>query len=406
MTDERICRQQADEKLGGGETIGGSATGTHRRADLKSRQAGELTTQVARPGSFVAVYDTVTQGMTGWQFLRTWRWFGYIATVITFAIVCVLLSNWQFDRGQQTSVDNAIVAANFSATPIPIAEALPTLDSYDARQNWQRVTITGIYRPEGELVVRNRPNSGTNGFEVLTPLQLGDGSTLMVDRGWVAPSPTDVLAPDSIPPAAAGTVKVVVQLRPSEELRGTGTRTGNQIGSITLPAIEQMVVGDLYTEVYGILDSQSPSAGQELAPTQTTMPTNNVGTHYSYALQWLLFALIGFIGLGLGMRKEYRRLNIDEPEEQARASKRLRKRISKPFTDEEFEDELIDGYIPLTRWGITGGSVLRSAPMLRAVSPGTPAITADEKASSAGEASERPTVYIINTPREAGDDDS
>jgi cytochrome oxidase assembly protein ShyY1 len=373
------------------------------RTAVEPRRDGELARPVVRQGAPVAVYDTVTEGMTGWQFLRTWRWFGFIAAAVLFAIACAFLANWQFDRGQQASADNTIVAANFSAAPVPIEKALPTLDSYDASQNWQRVSITGVYRADDELVVRNRSNGGDNGFEVVTPLQLSDGSTFLVDRGWVAPSPDDALAPDSIPRPASGTVDVVVQLRPSEEQRGTGASAGNQIGSITLSQLEQSIDGNLYTGAYGVLDSQSSSAETGLAPIQTTMPTEDVGMHYSYVLQWLFFGLIGLFALGFGMRGEHRRLNSDDPEERMRAAERLRKRASKPFTDEELEDEAIDGYLPLTRWGISGGAVSSAAPSRRAVLPGPQAALDPEGAVRKARASAPPDVYVIDTKKEPGD---
>ena len=389
---------------GDGKEVDGSAFRAGTRADLEPRKARELATRTARPGGPVAVYDTVTEGMTGWRFLRTWRWVGYIASALLFAVVCALLSNWQFDRGRQATADNAIVAANFFADPILIEEALPTLDAYDPEQNWQRVTVTGVFRAEDELVVRNRPNSGNNGFEVLTPLQLSDGSIFMVDRGWVAPSPDDALAPDLIPQPPPGTVKIVAQLRPSETLRGSGTPAGDQVGSITLSTVQQRIDGRLYTGAYGVLDSESPAAQIGLAPIQTTPPIKDVGTHYSYAGQWLLFALIGFVALGLAMRKEYRRLNIDDPEERVRASKRMRKRASKPFTDEELEDESIDGYIPLSRWGLSAGPASRPGSLPQAISPGARDDT-DRTGISTGEISESPTIYVIHTPLDPVDDE-
>ncbi|MEA9983972.1 SURF1 family protein [Subtercola sp. RTI3] len=322
--------------------------------DVEVRRSGGLARPVRRPGATVAVYDTVTEGMTGWQFLRTWRWFAFIASAIVFAVVCVLLAQWQLDRGLQASADNSIVSANFAAAPVALEKALPTLGSYDATQSWQRVSATGVYLADDELVARNRSNNGSNGFEVITPLQLSDGSVFMVDRGWVAPSATNALAPGEITPPAAGTVDVVVQLRPSEAAQGTANAPGNQIASITLSRIHDRFGTDVYTGAYGVLNSQSPAANQGLAAIQTTMPTEDVGLHYSYLVQWVFFALIGFLALGFAMRKEYRQLNSDDPEERERASARLRKRARKPFSDEELEDEEIDGFLPLTRWGVSG----------------------------------------------------
>ncbi|RFA09252.1 hypothetical protein B7R54_08450 [Subtercola boreus] len=360
---------------------------TERRAEVEPRRAAELARPAARRPGPVAVYDTVTEGMTGRQFLRTRRWFALIASAFVFAIACGFLANWQFDRGQQATADNAIVAANFSADPVPIEQALPTLVSYDPGQSWQRVSVTGVYQQADELVVRNRSNAGANGFEVLTPLQLGDGSVFLVDRGWVAPASDDALAPGTIPAPATGRVDVAVQLRPSEAPLGAAVPDGNQITSITLPRVQQVIGGEVYTGAYGVLTGQNPAAAAGLAPIQTTMPTEDVGTHYSYTLQWLFFGVLGFVALGLGIRSEFRKLNSDDPEERERAASRQRKAAKKPFTDEELEDEEIDGFLPLTRWGIAGGAVSATTP--RTALPGK---QADPPATPP---TAPPDVYVI-----------
>ncbi|WP_237657034.1 SURF1 family protein [Agreia sp. COWG] len=402
----------SDEPQAGAET----GTGTDRRTDLAKRSSGELASRTARYGGPVAVYDTATEGMTGWRFLHTRRWYGYIAAAIVFAIACVLLSNWQFGRAQEATAENKIVASNFSAEPVPLETALPTRGSFDANQNWQRVTVTGVYRADDELVVRNRSNSGTNGFEVLTPLQLSDGSAFLIDRGWVAPSASDALKPGSIPKPAAGTVEVVAQLRPSEAASGTGVVTDKQLSSVTLPVVERQIDADLYTGAYGVLRSQTPAADKGLEPIETTMPVLDVGTHYSYGFQWLVFALIGFVALGYGMVKAFRSINEDDPEEQERASTRLTKRARKAFTDEETEDESIDGYIPLARWGISSGTGSRAAAPPRAISPQSRPLSPQSHAATPqsrpavddgakpAEPPAQPAVYVIR-PREEPSED-
>ncbi len=364
------------------------------RGSIESRRRDSAVSRSQRADGPVAVYDTVTEGMTGWRFLRTWRWFGYIAATAVFAIVCVALSSWQYGRGQQTSAENTIVAANFSASPIPLEVALPTRSSYDESQNWQRVSLSGVYLPDDELSIRNRPLAGANGFEVVTPIRLDDGSTFFIDRGWVAPSPDDALSPDLIPSAPSDRVDVVVRLRPSEAPRGTGTVSDGQIGSVNLPAMQQEIDAPTYSGAYGVLDSQSPAGASGLEPLQTSVPLKDVGTHYSYTLQWLLFGILGFVALGLGARREYRRLNVDEPDEKARASQRQRKRARKPFSEEELEDEAIDGYIPLSRWGSPQSTSPIARPALRPLAQRTGSI---EPTSS----SDEPTVYVIYTDPDA-----
>ena len=37
----------------------------------------------------------------GWRFAFSRRWLGYLGVAIVFAIVCVLLSNWQLARASE-----------------------------------------------------------------------------------------------------------------------------------------------------------------------------------------------------------------------------------------------------------------------------------------------------------------
>jgi len=308
-----------------------------------------------------AVYDTVTEGLTGRQFLRTGRWIAYIALAIAFALICCGLALWQFDRGRQASTDNAIVNTNFNAAPVPLSQALPTGVRFHSNQNWQRVSATGRYDANEQLIVRNRFLNGNIGFEILTPLRTDDGAIIMVDRGWTAPSGGDVTVPALNPSPPSGDVSVVVRLRPSEAPKGTGSGTSGQIQSIDLAQIQQRVGTSVLTSAYGVLDTQAPPASKSLTPIQPTAPTEGVGYHYSYVGQWLLFVFIAFFILARAIRNETRRLNAEDPAEQTRAAERVRKQATKPFTDEESEDELLDGYIPLSRWGFGAGGALSSA---------------------------------------------
>lgn len=375
---------------------------TGRRAEVERRSAGGAVQARSPQHSPVAVYDTVTEGMLGWRFLRTGRWVRFAVLAVLFAIACGFLAHWQFSRGQEASANNSTVAANFAADPVPIEQALTTLGSYDSAQSWQRVSMSGVYLVDDEVYARNRSNSGANGFEVLTPLQLKNGNTFLVDRGWIEPSPDDALAPAAPPPPPIGTVTVVAQLRPSEAPQGTAITSGAQIASIALPRVQSKIGGDLYTGAYGVLVSETPPGAAGLSPIQTSVPVEDVGVHVSYSVQWVAFALIGFLVLGLGARAEFRRLNSDDPEERERATERVRKRASRPFTDEELEDEAIDGYLPLTRWGLTGGGAITGAPA-RAALPGAQGALEEAPDARVPESDDArlqaaaPDVYVIES---------
>ena len=277
--------------------------------------------------------------MTGWSFLVSRRWAGYLALTIVFAIVCAGLANWQLDRRSQAQAEIARVDNNYDAPPQQIGEVLPTLGAFDESQKWTQLQLSGTYLPEDQLLVRNRPLGGSPGFAVLTPLRLDDGSIFIVDRGWL---PTGSLqdAPDVVPAAPSGTVTVVVRIKSGEpEIPGRGAEPG-QIATVHLPDIAQRVGGDVYTGAYGLMISESPAPAER--PTAQPKPLRDEGPHLSYAFQWYVFALMAFIGLAWAARQEYRTVNADDPAERERAAERARRRAAKAKNDAQIEDELLD----------------------------------------------------------------
>lgn len=277
----------------------------------------------------------------GWSFAFSRRWLGYLAFAIVFAIACGFLSNWQLARSKEAAAANALISQNFNSRPVPLADELPSLTAYSPSQEWTRVTVTGTYEKDKELLARNRPFNGSPGFEVLTPLRTSDGSLFIVDRGWV-PTGNNTDAPDHVPPAPSGTVTVIARLKASEPAIQGRTGVGMQVGTIQLSVVKEKLGGaDVYTGAYGLLDSQKPNPASAPAPTVTGPPTQDEGLHWSYMIQWIIFALIGFFGLGYALVTEYRKRNEHDPAEKERAAERARRRAARR-TDADVEDELLD----------------------------------------------------------------
>jgi cytochrome oxidase assembly protein ShyY1 len=274
----------------------------------------------------------------GWRFVFQRRWFGYLAVAIAFAIACVLLSRWQFDRRDEAVTEITRLQVNYDATPVPVGEALPTLDSFDADKKRLPVTMTGKYLTSEQLLVRNRPYNGSPGFEVLTPLLLPDGTVFVVDRGWVPPGSTED-GPDSVPSAPEGTVTVTARLKAGETTILGRTAPAGQVATIHLDTVAELLDRPTYTGAYGLLASESPAPATR--PAAAARPQLDEGPHLSYAVQWIVFALLGFFGLGYAVRQEYRLVNADDPAERARAAIRREKRALKR-TDADIEDELLD----------------------------------------------------------------
>jgi cytochrome oxidase assembly protein ShyY1 len=277
--------------------------------------------------------------MNRWRFALSRRWFGYLALALVFAAVCVALSQWQVARLNETRAANELVDRNYHSTPVDLAAALPTIGSFTPGQEWTQVRVTGTYLLDQQLLVRNRPLNGQPGFEVLDPLLLADGSVFVVDRGYVPPGNKQD-RPDSIPEPRSGTVTAVVRLKASEpNLAGRSNVTG-EIATIHLPDVARLLDKPTYTGAYGLMVSETPAAATR--PTAMPEPELDEGLHISYAIQWVIFGIMAFFGLWYAVRQEYRMRNAEDPDEQDRAEQRELKKLTRPRSDSEVEDEILE----------------------------------------------------------------
>lgn len=276
--------------------------------------------------------------MRGWHFAFNRRWFGYLGAALAFALACVLLSQWQFARRDDAVIEINRVIENYEASPVAVSTALPQLDSFDEGDKWLPVTLEGEYLVENQVLARNRPYNGNPGFEVLTPLLTTDGTVFIVDRGWLPSGTKDY--PDAVPAPPEGQVTVVARLKSGEPALAGRSAPDGQVATVELELIATSIDHPVYTGAYGLLASETPSVSD--MPLPAVKPAPDEGPHLSYAVQWIVFALFGFFGLGYALRQEYRLVNADDPEERARAAVRREKASKRRRSDGDIEDELLD----------------------------------------------------------------
>ncbi|GAB3154507.1 SURF1 family protein [Microbacterium neimengense] len=267
------------------------------------------------------------------------RWTAYVGVAIAFAIACVFLSNWQFARNDARAAQLALVERNYDADAVPLDEMLPS-DQLDPESEWRPVVVVGEYVPEQQTVVRNRPHGGTSAFEVLTPLRTSDGRVLIVDRGWIPPAESGD-GPSAIPAPPAGTVSVVVRLRAPEALPTSGrTAPAGQVPTINLPLVAETTGPTTLTSAYGVLVSESPAVAQ--MPYALDAPSEDPGPHLSYAIQWILFAVMGFVFIGYIIRTELRKRAEDDEDETTPTASPVVRRHARVDRDAEQEDAILD----------------------------------------------------------------
>ncbi len=273
--------------------------------------------------------DGVRPPVTGWR-----RWSAYLALTVVFALTCGLLSWWQWARRAETAAENQRVERNYDADPRPIDELLPRLDAWDDEDEWTRVELLGEYLVDEQLLVRNRVLGGSPGFEQLVPFRLVSGAVIVLDRGWLPLGNGEHSLPEAIPDPPEGEVAVIARLRGAEpELPGRTAPEG-QIPSIDVATILDRLGAEGYTAAYALVASEDPAV--EPMPAQRPRPEEDEGMHISYALQWIAFGVLAFVGLVWAYRREKRIAALPEEErEAARAPKRR-------HDDADAEDAILD----------------------------------------------------------------
>lgn len=241
--------------------------------------------------------------------LLTPRWLGALVLACLLAWACVELGQWQYGRYVYKSDRNARLDAHYRADPVPLTSVMDSAPLPLDRQ-WTRVEAKGSYAASAQLYVRNRPNDGVYGFEIVAPFTLADGQDVLVDRGWVANSGqgAEVLPP--VPGTPPGEVTVTGWAQVSEDSRDRDLPKG-QLASVNVADAEK-ALGTALLGGYVVLQSEVTSTGQTAdRPAPLAPPDRSLGPHQAYAYQWWMTTPLGFILIFVGIRRE---LRAEDPE--------------------------------------------------------------------------------------------
>lgn len=200
-----------------------------------------------------------------------------------------LLSRWQWDRAEEKQLQQQAQVAS-QAEPI-------TPQAGESVPEFSAITLTGIYLPETQRLVRQRPLEGRNGFWVME--QLGtDQGRVWVLRGWV---PTTAQAGDSpvVPAVDAPLVRVTGVARPlpeGEVLTDRGGLPEQQVTQIVTAQLPDPGSMDWY------LQQTASTPTDPVVPVPLAQPDDL--QNISYAVQWLLFAAVAIFGWYFFLRRE------------------------------------------------------------------------------------------------------
>ncbi|PRY61599.1 cytochrome oxidase assembly protein ShyY1 [Knoellia remsis] len=243
--------------------------------------------------------------------LLTPKWLGALVLAVIWAVACYHLGHWQYGRHEYKVQRNALIDAHYRATPVPVTDVLSDEPVDRATEDWTRVSMSGTYAGE-QVYVRNRANNSVYGYEVIAPLRLSDGRTVVVDRGWVENSARGANVLPEVPPAPGGTVDVTGWVRPLENTQDKKLPDG-QVASIAKPDVEaawdtNVLDGYVVLENERTADGTTPPRPQPLE-----YPDRSLGPNQAYAFQWWTSMPVGLLLIFFGIRRELRAEDPNRP---------------------------------------------------------------------------------------------
>jgi cytochrome oxidase assembly protein ShyY1 len=248
-----------------------------------------------------------------WRFALTPKWIvRHLAVLLLVAGMLSLLA-WQLDRLGEKRDYKELVERREGQPAAPVEELLPpALHLGDRGVDgvlYRHATAAGTYVADRTVVVENRTSSDdAPGGWVLTPLALGDGRVVLVNRGFVG---YDIDGEIVAPPPPKGPVRVEGLLFPTQHRGSFGASDPESgvlevVARVDLQRIDQQVDGDLLPAYVQLShsDPAEPPVGRGAAAVEALGPPEvSEGPHLSYAVQWGIFSTIAAVGYGLLLRK-------------------------------------------------------------------------------------------------------
>lgn len=228
---------------------------------------------------------------------------GFTLLVVGVIIAFGLLSQWQWHRAEERDIQRRDLIAHTSAPAVDVMsvirgdnQVIPVGDTPD--WEWQPVELTGTY-DTAQFVVRRRPLDGRNGFWVLSRL-VTDVGGVWVNRGWI-PADGDALALPEIPAPPPSEVTIRGYLRSAEPVTAEQWQ-GVPTGMVPAIAPSLMAASSILPGYVQLAASDPRQADLVILP----LPEIDTSRNISYAVQWILFALVAGGGWLYMLRREAR----------------------------------------------------------------------------------------------------
>lgn len=210
-----------------------------------------------------------------------------LLAAVGMTLLTARLGWWQLDRAAEKQALQQQLAER-SAQPVLAGADLPRDAAAVEPLVQRRAQLQGRWLGDATVALENRPMGGRVGFYIVTPLALGDGRAVLVQRGWI---PRDLqdrtrLAPFVTPAAeVAITGRIAPRVPRLYELGEAGGGVVRQNLDIDAFALER----GLRLLPWVLIQDDLPGATPDGLARDWPVPASGIDKHHGYAFQW--FAL-------------------------------------------------------------------------------------------------------------------
>ncbi len=200
----------------------------------------------------------------------------------------ISLGTWQLDRAEEKDELSRDFELAMKAKPVQWSNS----QSLDVGR-FRTFQMSGVFLPEFSFLLDNRTHQGRPGYEVLTPLEVGQ-STILVNRGWVpAPAYRSQLPSVSAPESKVDLIGYFYFPETTTPVLDEAV-TGEEVWPKRIQRLDWSMMDEALSRnlavnhQFRLLDHTQPGAFEINWSKSSLMPDK----HRGYAVQWFSMAVV------------------------------------------------------------------------------------------------------------------
>lgn len=202
-------------------------------------------------------------------------------------VVCIKLGLWQQHKAEAKQVLQAQLDRRLQEAPVALPDNILDLEAW----RYRRVKVKGSYDARYQILLDNQIDQSVAGYHVMTPLQLENGTRVLVNRGWVVAPADRASVPQIGTPAGVMEVEGIVWLPPEKYFALESTPGDEKWQMVWQNMDMKRYAASVPFAVQPFVIRLDAASGAGGFVRNWPKPAERIEVNVSYAYQWFGFAL-------------------------------------------------------------------------------------------------------------------